>query len=234
MKDENKTTKLKVKIEKPGNYGLGYINGDISEDKPTIIDWGNGMSTKLTTPITSYMKAKNSTDFYITYSEPGEYEISIDGWYNHFACYDFETWKSGVTQIYEVLIEVVQVSSLITSFFYTFSACSSLTSIPSGLFENNTNVTDFFSAFYGCSSLTNIPSGLFNKNAKVTDFSLAFIGCSNLTGETPYTLSSDGVTKIKLWDSDETNGFTNPIKTGRTFYGCTKLSDYEDIPIGWK
>ena len=391
-----KVTILKVKIEKPGNYGLGSIIGVISKDKPTIIDWGNGKSTTLTTLISVSTQAKNSTDFYAYYSEAGEYEISIDGWYNHFQCCDINTIKSGVTQINEVLIEISQVSSLIThfgstfrdcknlteiptglfdknvnvtnfqwafynckslteipnglfdsntkvtSFWSTFSDCSSLTEIPSGLFDKNVNVTDFQWAFANCKSLTEIPNGLFDKNANVTDFSHVFSGCSslteipsglfdnntivtdfgdtffgcsgltsipsglfdknikvtrfestfsncssltnipsslfgkntavtdfkstfsscssltsipsglfdknkkvtnfdgifyncyNLTGETPYTLSSDGVTRIKLWDRNGTNGFAKPTKTYTAFYKCRSLTDYEKIPTDWK
>lgn len=232
--DGTKVTKLKVKIEKPGYYGLANISGDISEDKPTIINWGNGQPTKLTTPITSGSGANNSTDWHTNYDKPGEYEISIDGWYNHFKCCDASIIKPGVTQINYVLTEIIQVSSLITSFSYTFYNCTGLTSIPIWLFDKNPNVTDFESVFMGCSSLTRIPIGLFDKNTNIDNIQQAFAGCSNITGETPYTLADDGVSKIKLWQRGGTNGFAKPKYAGWAFRGCTKLDDHDEIPDNWK
>lgn len=213
------------------------------------------------TKITNKAQAENSTGSYVNYSEPGEYIISIEGWYNHFRCFDYDFKKDGIATINEVLTEIIQVSSLITSFEYTFPACSKLTRIPSGLFDNNTSVSDFTATFRGCSNLTSIPEGLFDNNTSVTSFNMTFNGCSaltsipsglfdnntnvsgflytfagclNLTGETPYTLSSDGVTKIKLWDRNGDNGFAKPTKPSYAFYDCNGLSDYADIPSNWK
>ena len=41
--------------------------------------------------------------------------------------------------------------------------------------------TDFSSCFYYCTSLTSIPEGLFDNNPNVTDFSRCFNDCENLT-----------------------------------------------------
>ena len=69
----------------------------------------------------------------------------------------------------------------VTSFRYCFERCSSLTTIPAGLFSNNPNVTSFNGCFYECSSLTSIPTGLFDNNPNVTDFRYCFVFCSGLT-----------------------------------------------------
>ena len=69
----------------------------------------------------------------------------------------------------------------ITSLSFCFDACSSLTSIPLGLFDNNTQVTDFSYCFSYCDNLTSIPLGLFDNNTQVTDFSYCFYYCRNLT-----------------------------------------------------
>jgi hypothetical protein len=69
----------------------------------------------------------------------------------------------------------------ITDFRYCFYYCTGLTSIPEGLFDNNTKVTDFRYCFYRCSGLTNIPEGLFDKNTQVTHFNNCFYRCSKLT-----------------------------------------------------
>jgi len=68
----------------------------------------------------------------------------------------------------------------ITSFSSCFTDCTSLTSIPSGLFDNNTAVTNFNVCFRYCTSLTSIPSGLFDNNTAVTIFFGCFGGCSNI------------------------------------------------------
>jgi len=68
-----------------------------------------------------------------------------------------------------------------TSFSGCFFDCSSLTSIPIGLFDNNTSVNTFTNCFRSCSSLTSIPVGLFDNNTQVTTFSACFYGCSSLT-----------------------------------------------------
>ena len=69
----------------------------------------------------------------------------------------------------------------VIEFTSCFQDCSSLVSIPIGLFDNNPNAKDFSFCFENCSSLTSIPKGLFDKNIAVTDFSSCFRGCSNLT-----------------------------------------------------
>ena len=93
-------------------------------------------------------------------------------------------------------------------FTRTFYGCTSLTTIPSGLFDN-TNVTSFSGAFYGCTSLTTIPSGLFDNNTNVTSFSGAFHYCSSLT-----TIPSD------LFDNN-----TNVTSFQETFKNCTSLTE---------
>ena len=60
----------------------------------------------------------------------------------------------------------------VTSFAHCFRD-NSLTSIPSGLFDNNTIVTSFYMTF-GDNSLTSIPSGLFDNNTSVTNFGYTF------------------------------------------------------------
>ena len=86
--------------------------------------------------------------------------------------------------------------------------------------------------FHECSSLTAIPTGLFDHCTKVVEFYCCFQGCSNLTGETPYTMV-DGK-KVKLWDRSPENGFANATeKSLMCFSKCGKLSDYAEIPDEW-
>ena len=96
----------------------------------------------------------------------------------------------------------------ITNFNYYFYACSSLTSIPTGLFDNNTQVTDFGGCFADCSNLTSIPTGLFDKNTQVTSFSECFYNCSGLTS-----------IPAGLFDKN-----TRVTYFSECFYGCSRLT----------
>ncbi len=103
----------------------------------------------------------------------------------------------------------------VTSFYYTFGI-NNITSIPSGLFSNNTKVTNFSNTF-SRNNLSSIPDGLFDNNPLVTTFYYVFSENYSLTGPAP-----------ALWLRDPL-----PIGTG-AFYGATNLSNYADIPAGWK
>ena len=121
----------------------------------------------------------------------------------------------------------------------TFFGCSSLISIPSGLFDSidtssSTNTTSMFQGtFNSCSSLTTIPTGLFDSidTSSSTNtsymFSNTFYNCSSLI-ESPlfsqnYTTLGNG---NKLWNRYG-NGSTNYIGNG-CFIGCTIMSDLSD------
>lgn len=88
------------------------------------------------------------------------------------------------------------------------------------------------SLFFQCGSLTAIHAGLFDHCTAATDFSVCFYGCSALTGETPYSMV-DGK-KIKLWERSPENGFAKVTSYINCFIGCEVLSDYAEIPAGWK
>jgi len=72
-------------------------------------------------------------------------------------------------------------STGITSFALTFQLCSSITSIPTGLFDNNTSVTTFGGVFNGCSLLSSIPTHLFDNNTLVKYFAYVFGSCTLLS-----------------------------------------------------
>jgi hypothetical protein len=110
-----------------------------------------------------------------------------------------------------------------TNFAWTFAKCYSLKSVPEGLFDKHTKVTTFSYVFLRCYALTSIPLHIFDKNTNVTNYSNAFSDCQNLTGESP--TNSEGK---KLWELTPTPNGT------KCFMNCTKLSDYNIIPAGWK
>jgi len=149
-------------------------------------------------------------------------------------------------------------------FYDTFSGCTGLTSIPTDLFRYNTAVSTsgFYYTFSGCSSLTSIPTDLFRYNTAVSTsgFARTFYGCIKLQlnanifyaeGEettrflnrvsdfalcfsrTSFT-GTQG-TAPTLWDCDF--GTVTPVTTD-CFDGAgnsaTSLTNYADIPAGWK
>ena len=64
----------------------------------------------------------------------------------------------------------------LTHLAYAFYRCSNLTgAIPEDLFANCPEVTSFAYAFQICSKLTTIPAGLFRNNTKVTTFDVSAI-----------------------------------------------------------
>lgn len=119
----------------------------------------------------------------------------------------------------------------VTSFNSTFNLCYNLTgSIPENLFKNCPNVTTFVQTFRYCHSLTgSMPENLFDNNKNVTNFSSTFYQCSGLTGNTP--TGTDG---IELWDRAGQPGYPASIQGNGCFEGCTKLTNYVDIPRAWK
>ena len=128
-----------------------------------------------------------------------------------------------------------------------FNGCSNLTGeIPSNLLENLTKVTNVGGMFFNCSNLTgNIPESLFANCPNITSFRETFLNCRSLTGEIPQNLFSNCLNvsdfygtfsnctglsgnAIDLWNRDN-------VKSSQYCYrNCTQLSNYNDIPSGWK
>jgi hypothetical protein len=120
----------------------------------------------------------------------------------------------------------------LTSVSYLFYGCISLTSIPESLFSNCPDLLNFSYAF-GChpsdkGKLASIPNLLFDNNKKLTNIFSCFYGQELLTGTTPS--GSDGV---KLWERAGKPGYPAKVYGNHSFYKCTGLADYNDIPYDW-
>ena len=113
-------------------------------------------------------------------------------------------------------------------FYSVFSGCKSLSKINSDLFAGVGGVCKwtFLGAFKDCTSLLTIPEGLFRGISKDSIFAFiaTFSGCKSLTGMTPKIQGKD------LWAV----GFVHKDIGNGCFKGCTKLSDYNEIPDDWK
>ena len=135
----------------------------------------------------------------------------------------------------------------VTNCSYMFYYCSNLTTIPETLTIPN-SVTNCSRMFQNCSNLTTIPETLIIPNS-VTNCSRMFASCSSLASDisniwpsawnstetinVSYMFSS--CTKVvgtvpadKLWNSGKT--FTS----SSCFRNCTSLTNYDEIPAGWK
>ncbi len=121
-------------------------------------------------------------------------------------------------------------------FSNTFAGCDGLRgSIPTGLFGTFTGslVTNMFnSTFKGCSGLTGISDGIWNLtgvlNSGTTNgnFQDIFNGCVGIQTASPNIAPGS---PTKLWQK-----FTPGVGTVGGFAGCTEMTDFDNIPAGWK
>jgi hypothetical protein len=105
----------------------------------------------------------------------------------------------------------------VTSLFYAWRGCTGLTAAPD--VSALTNVTTLYAAWYNCTGLTSAPA-LPTSSTALTTTTSAFQGNAKMGGSV-----------VELWN---TNLFPNVTAYANTFTGCTNLSNYADIPNGWK
>ena len=136
----------------------------------------------------------------------------------------------------------------VTDFSGTFQYCSKIESVPKDLFRYNTKVTTFGSAgpwygiFVNCKKLKDVPEDIFKYNTEVTDFTLTFFGCNNLA-KIPDLSNNTKVTSVTqmFYGCSNLQGPCSPLWNNSKitshdlcFTGCNKLSNYSEIPAGWK
>ena len=175
------------------------------------IDYGDGASESIGTQTSEY-------HIFHVYADAEPHQVTLYGVLSsvHF-------WKNDdeePVKNYLLSVDTPFPENRITSFTFTFQNCTSLASIPTGLFDNCPNVTDFNSAFDGCASLTSIPGGLFDNCTAVIRFDYVFSGCRAITSAVP-----------ELWD---TTKWPNVTAHTACFFNCTNAANYADIPAGWK
>ena len=157
-------------------------------------------------------------------------------------CSDMFSNCSGLTAISLTFT----IPNSVTNCARMFDNCS-ITEIPE-TFTLGNSVTDCSGMFRGCSSLTAIPETLIIPNS-VTDCAYMFRDCRNLTSDIsniwPSAWNYTGAIFIdymfyncskvvgtvpadKLWNSGKT------FFSSGCFTNCTSLTNYDDIPAGWK
>jgi len=178
------------------------------------VDWGDDTPP---TTVASGTALSSNDDFNHTYAAAGTYTLTImsgqtDKTQQQIPSITFDQRANDSNALKLISIDTPLLNTQAMVFSRCFFGCTSLSSIPSGLFDNNTLATNFGGCFGGCTSLSSIPSGLFDKNTLATNFGSCFSGCTSLS-------------------SIPTGLFKNTLATSfnRCFSGCTSLSS---IPTG--
>ena len=168
-----------------------------------VVDWGDGSSDVIT----------SSSDIALThnYVSIGSYTISISGFMPAFTVNNSTSTRSLYTSIVQFginglrrlnfqgcnnLTSIPSSTSLSAVGGYDgldeiidwtgFMSRTSLSTIPSDMFNYSPN-SQIFSSAFSFTLITSVPSGLFNSVPLATDFTSTFYGCTSLTS-VPLTL----------------------------------------------
>ena len=117
-----------------------------------------------------------------------------------------------VTTIMRQITTLTNIDSILIGSSYT-SDC--------GILDNNPGIIRATNAFYGMDNLTDI-STFFRNNPDIKYVDNCFYNCTGVTGSSP--TDSNG---LKLWEKTGISG-------DKCFFNCTKLDDYNDIPMSWR
>ena len=178
------------------------------------VDWGDGTVDSNTD--THVYSEIGSHTIRVTFIELNKIKfssntslISVDGKLHSLSIgFDISGCFNGCTSLTSIPSGLFDNCVNVTNFDYCFSYCTSLTSIPSGLFDNCIKVRTFSNCFNECASLVEVPSGLFNNCINVTGLMSCFAWCTNLVS-IPSGLF-DNCINVTNFDS--------------CFYGCSSLA----------
>jgi hypothetical protein len=240
--------------------GTDAFSFQISASGTFSVDWGDG------TTVETITKSDTTDTLYShTYASIGNYTVQFAGTATGYSSDETtpaisfynSTNRAKMTQIAGSLGAIFPtIGTISPRFVRTFSGCTGLTSIPSGLFSgiNGAPVGRmFYSTFSGCTGLTGaIPAGLFgtlNGAPAQYMFYSTFYGCTGLTGTIPAGLfgTLNGAPAANMFDRTfaRCSSLTGAIPAGlfsgisgapaqqmfyQTFYGCTGLTGI--IPAG--
>ena len=193
-----------------------------------VVDWGDGNESTVT--------SSTDADRIHTYSSSGTYTISISGLMPSFKVNNNSAIRTLITSIidfgrvglrlldfygctnissipasgtmvagYQGLNEIVSFAGFMrstsistipsdlfqyatrVSIFSDIFSFTTITAIPSGLFDNCGDATSFASAFNQCVSLSSYPLDLFDNCPNVVNFSSTFRNCRSLTQPLQFT-----------------------------------------------
>ena len=150
--------------------------------------------------------------------------------------------RTGISSITPSLFENC---SNVTNMNSCFAYNNSLITVPEGVFRNLSSVTNYYMVFRACQNMQDCPNDLFSYSPLADTFQSAFY--TNYKMKTLPSLDNNPAAKnvnytfyqcyaatgnaTELWDSSK---FPNITSHNQCFTGCTNLSNYADIPSGWK
>ncbi len=251
--DENGNLKTNIETREEYFSDKKYETGDLTDDEKTqlesgikleinsgskgeflvqvesggIIDWGDGTYSKVEDPYTGKIRNKSKKIAYINndYSKLNSIKMANDirveeVWHEYSEKNKIYTVKIFTNTIFansEALLKIVD-----------WGECE----LSSVNFANSTNLTEIASpkeksfskdyvyilgGFQNCTSLKQIPLNFFTNISNIRNVSRMFENCTSLTGNA-----------IELWNNSNIEYHENCYK------GCTNLSNYDQIPEGWK
>ena len=195
-----------------------------------IVDWGDGTYSKVENPYTGKIENhfKKIASIDNTYSDIKLNSIKIAGtitgtntiWHQYVEKnrkYIVKVYTSGIQVHSEELLKIVD-----------WGQCE----LHDVNFSDSTNLAEIavpqkysFEEYYGymagcfknCTSLKQIPADFFTNIPEIFNVKSMFENCTSLTGNA-----------IELWKNNKVTSYENCYK------GCTNLSNYNEIPEGWK
>ena len=248
--DKNGNLKINIKTREEYLSDKKYETGDLTDDEKTqlesgikleinsgskgeflvqvepggIIDWGDGTYSKVEDPYTGKIRNKSKKIAYINndYSKLNSIKMAEDVdfgsvWHEYSEKNKIYTVKILTNTIFansEALLKIVD-----------WGECE----LHEASFFNSTNLTEIASpkeksfnkgpgiCFWNCTSLKQIPADFFNNISNLWSVESMFENCTSLTGNA-----------IELWNNSNIEYHENCYK------GCTNLSNYDQIPEGWK
>ena len=132
-----------------------------------------------------------------------------------------------------------------TDFSDAFSI-TPITSVPTGLFDENVLAQTFASTFGSCINLVTVPLTLFDNNVNVLTFSGTFRNCINITSGVIQFTNNESVTIFdrvySMFTSSNSISGTAPELWNRlprpsgtdAFNNCTALTNFAAIPADFK
>ena len=205
------------------------------------VDWGDDTPP---TTVASGTALSSNDDFNHAYAAAGTYTLTImsgqtDKTQQQIPSITFDQRANDSNALKLISIDTPLLNTQAMVFSRCFFGCTSLSSIPSGLFDKNTLATNFGSCFSGCTSLSSIPTGLF-KNTLATSFNRCFSGCTSLssiptglfdnnTQATDFGFCFSACHSLSSIPAGLFDKNTRVTNFGHCFGGCTSLSS---IPSG--
>ena len=170
------------------------------------IDWGDSITTPFYTAKPNHV-----------YSTAGTYRVKVYG--------SFPTFVNNANDLISMasLRKIITLRNL-TDLNSGFMACTGLTTLESGFFDDCPLVTNLNSCFRDCTSLV----------LRGDEFTLSTLSGRSINFRYCFSAASTSNqvagTAPELWNAGLASGST----TTQCFYNRTLLSNYADIPAGWK